>query len=222
MTFSSQAMKQNIQRVGLKWFEDVMTLAYPPLCALTLDPIDEGEFSPCARADLLKSMGESHCWRCMPRSVRISSPSRRVVLNAELKSFISSESSDSGFTRPIWLLPVGASNMFRVIASPSPWETCFAEMRDSELRELPFDLVVPVPLHWWTQWRRRYNPSEILAQRLALSIRPSPRKECDCPMSENASSTPFEYVRTSDKCEGCVQAGSRRRREGHEFFWSTM
>nr|BAL55978.1 phosphoribosyltransferase [uncultured Planctomycetota bacterium] len=30
--------------------------------------------------------------------------------------------------------------------------------------EVPFDVIVPVPLHWWRQWRRGYNQAEALAE----------------------------------------------------------
>lgn len=29
------------------------------------------------------------------------------------------------------------------------------------------DAIVPVPLHWWRRWRRRYNQAELLAQAIA-------------------------------------------------------
>ena len=32
------------------------------------------------------------------------------------------------------------------------------------------DAVCPIPLHWWRQWRRGYNQSELLARQLALSL----------------------------------------------------
>lgn len=31
----------------------------------------------------------------------------------------------------------------------------------------PVDALVPVPLHWWRQWRRGFNQSELLARQLA-------------------------------------------------------
>ena len=32
------------------------------------------------------------------------------------------------------------------------------------------DMIVPVPLHRWRLWRRRYNQSAVLAQRLAVAV----------------------------------------------------
>ena len=34
-------------------------------------------------------------------------------------------------------------------------------------RDQRFDAVVPVPLHWWRQWQRGFNQSELLARPLA-------------------------------------------------------
>lgn len=37
-----------------------------------------------------------------------------------------------------------------------------------ELRS-PVDLLVPVPLHWWKQWRRGFNQAELLCRQLRAS-----------------------------------------------------
>lgn len=34
-------------------------------------------------------------------------------------------------------------------------------------RDQRFDLVTPVPLHWWREWRRGFNQSELLAAEIA-------------------------------------------------------
>ena len=39
------------------------------------------------------------------------------------------------------------------------------------LGELPIDAIVPVPLHWWKQWRRGYNQSAGIARGVAMSKR---------------------------------------------------
>jgi len=33
-----------------------------------------------------------------------------------------------------------------------------------------FDLVVPVPLHWWKRWRRGFNQSQLLSEQIARRI----------------------------------------------------
>ena len=41
------------------------------------------------------------------------------------------------------------------------------------LRVLPrheaFDLIVPMPMHWWRRWQRGFNQAELLARRIARS-----------------------------------------------------
>jgi len=34
-------------------------------------------------------------------------------------------------------------------------------------RELSFDAVVPMPLHWWRRWRRGFNQADLLAREIA-------------------------------------------------------
>ena len=41
-----------------------------------------------------------------------------------------------------------------------------AGLWQQQARPCPVDLLVPVPLHWWRQWRRGFNQSELLARRL--------------------------------------------------------
>ncbi|MFM8273381.1 MAG: ComF family protein [Gemmata sp.] len=43
----------------------------------------------------------------------------------------------------------------------------FAESRIEAFRSERFDVVCPVPLHWWRKWRRGYNQAEAVARELA-------------------------------------------------------
>jgi ComF family protein len=47
----------------------------------------------------------------------------------------------------------------------------WAEHAESSLRDFKADVVMPIPLHWWRQWRRGYNQSEALARALAARLR---------------------------------------------------
>jgi ComF family protein len=48
----------------------------------------------------------------------------------------------------------------------------FVEARRDAFSALPPDaLVVPVPLHWWRQWERRYNQAEVLAEGVAKQLK---------------------------------------------------
>jgi ComF family protein len=37
-------------------------------------------------------------------------------------------------------------------------------------RQVAFDAVVPMPLHWWRRWRRGFNQAELLAREVARRI----------------------------------------------------
>jgi ComF family protein len=47
----------------------------------------------------------------------------------------------------------------------------WAELAAPRLREARADVVIPIPLHWWRQWRRGYNQSAALAHALAEGLR---------------------------------------------------
>lgn len=44
-------------------------------------------------------------------------------------------------------------------------------IRESRLREMRLELVIPVPQHWRTRLRRSYNSAEVLATRLASDLK---------------------------------------------------
>ena len=46
----------------------------------------------------------------------------------------------------------------------------FAECRGEALRTSEFDLVAPIPLHWWRKWTRGYNQAEAVARELAAGL----------------------------------------------------
>jgi ComF family protein len=54
----------------------------------------------------------------------------------------------------------------------APWlAEVLIEGRNEAIGRLPGDAwVVPVPLHWWRQWRRGYNQAEVLAHSLAKRL----------------------------------------------------
>ncbi|MCA9446074.1 MAG: ComF family protein [Candidatus Omnitrophica bacterium] len=45
----------------------------------------------------------------------------------------------------------------------------FVRGADRHLESKDFDLIVPVPLHWWRQFRREFNQAEILGESLSES-----------------------------------------------------
>lgn len=46
----------------------------------------------------------------------------------------------------------------------------WAAQAESRLRQAGADVVLPVPLHWWRQWRRGHNQSEALAHAIAARL----------------------------------------------------
>jgi ComF family protein len=46
----------------------------------------------------------------------------------------------------------------------------FAESRGEAFRTSAFDLVAPIPLHWWRKWTRGYNQVEAVARELANGL----------------------------------------------------
>lgn len=49
-----------------------------------------------------------------------------------------------------------------------PLAAKFGPMLASALpREKAFDVVVPMPLHWWKRWQRGFNQAELLAKEIA-------------------------------------------------------
>jgi ComF family protein len=49
-----------------------------------------------------------------------------------------------------------------------PLASRFGDWLTSALpRETAFDVVVPVPLHWWKRWQRGFNQAELLAREVA-------------------------------------------------------
>ncbi len=51
----------------------------------------------------------------------------------------------------------------------------------------PFDVVIPVPLHWRKRWRRSFNLAAVIAEGV--------QRECGWPIDENA----LQLVRATDK-----------------------
>lgn len=155
----------------------LVRLAYPPTCAYSRVSIRDGDLAPSVRAALLADVNESVCWRCgasvgpyvatKPDGCDLCRGERfafeRVVrlgrYHGELAQACLKLKSLSGHR----LAGVLADLLF--------------EHRRRELEEMALTLVVPVPLHWGTLWRRKYNQAASLAERLArrLDLPCSPR-----------------------------------------------
>ena len=170
MTLSLTKTRQQILATGHQWLRDIAALPYPPLCALTREPINEGEFSHNARNELLRFSAGNACWRCgstvgpylitnpvgcdlcQKSRLQFERTLRLGLYEAELAAACRRLKHVSGYR-----LAVALGNLL-------------AEKCEAQLREMVVDAVVPVPLHWWTEWQRRYNPSEVIAAQIARQL----------------------------------------------------
>lgn len=152
---------------GHHWLASVIDLAYPPLCALTREPIATGDFSGRAKERLLKFSGENRCWRC----------AAEVGPHLETKPVGCDLCRDTSFAfQRVLRLSLYEDELAaacRRLKHVSGYRLAtalgnlLAESLEGELRELNVDYIVPVPLHWRTEWHRRYNPSQVLAKQIA-------------------------------------------------------
>lgn len=151
---------------GAQWWSRGADLIYPPACAFTGVPLREGELSPSARAELLESADENTCARCGAKvgphlsteaegcdlCRRESYPFARVTRLGRYEGSLALACRQIKSSR--------RHRLARVLAD------LLWEVRADELRRAEIDLVVPVPLHWWTELTRGYNPSRALAERI--------------------------------------------------------
>lgn len=170
MSSSATEIARLFGEAGRHWLASVIDLAYPPLCALTRVPIVAGDFSEQAKQRLLKFSGGNRCWRCASEvgphletkpegcdlcrhtSFAFQRVVRLSLYEDELAAACRRLKHVSGYR-----LATSLGNLL-------------AEALEGDLRELNVDYVVPVPLHWRTEWHRRYNPSQILAKQIARHL----------------------------------------------------
>lgn len=170
MSSSATVITRRFREIGRHWLAGVIDLAYPPLCALTREPIAAGDFSEQAKQRLLKFADGNRCWRC----------ASEVGPHLETKPDGCDLCRDTSFAfqRVLRLslyeeeLAAACRRMKDVSGHrlAAALGNLLAETLDSELRELRVDYVVSVPLHWRTEWQRRYNPSQVLAKQIAKHL----------------------------------------------------
>lgn len=80
----------------------------------------------------------------------------------------------------------------------------WAEVHEARFRTLGIDTVIPIPLHWWRRWRRRFNQSHYLAQAIAqrLGVAYQPR---------------WLYRRHATASQTTLTAAKRRENMKHAF-----
>jgi len=167
MTSSTPLSFRSVSTTGREWLASIVALAYPPLCALTREPITKGDFSEKAKERLLTFANGNRCWRCA------SEVGPHLETNPEGCDLCRETSFAFKRVLRLGLYEEDLAAACRRMKHVSGYRLAvalgnlLAESLSDELRELEIDYVVPVPLHWRTEWHRRYNPSRALAEQLA-------------------------------------------------------
>jgi ComF family protein len=90
----------------------------------------------------------------------------------------------------------------------------WGRQRQTQLRELACDLVVPVPLHWLRRWSRGYNQAEAIAQGLARQL----KLPCRSWLLWRTKATLFQYQQSRtqrrEQMRGAFAARLPRRLQG--------
>lgn len=158
MTMSSQELAGGKRNV----FDEFAAIVYPPRCALTGELIDVGDFSRRALDELLTGTDRPRCARCgADVGPHLDHLGDCDLCRDERYAF-------RGVTR-LGLYHGSLALACRLLKHHRGHRLAHAlaellwEHRQRELIATSPDLVVPVPLHWQTEWFRGYNPSAVLA-----------------------------------------------------------
>jgi ComF family protein len=153
--------------------EGLLQLLYPGLCGAcgTSLPPDQHHFcQPCRVA--LTTDPYSTCPRC---AATVGPFAVATLENGCTHCWVSSFQFErvlrlgpyDGLLREVILRMKHLSGEYLAEALGQLW----VERASEQLTSIRPDLVIPIPLHWWRQWRRGYNQSAALAQALADYLR---------------------------------------------------
>lgn len=145
----------------------LIRLAYPPTCSLSGVSIPHGDLAPRARDALLADANEPVCWRCgasvgpfvatKPLGCDLCRDERfafeRLVRLGRYRDELSQAC--------LKLKSLTGHRLAGVLGD------LLFEHHRGDFEEMAPTLVAPVPLHWYTLWRRKYNQAGSLAERLA-------------------------------------------------------
>jgi ComF family protein len=148
-------------------------LVFPWACVVCGEEGGTGAFCPTCRAELLQKSAaaaalacsrcalpvgpfadlEGGCAACRGRSLGFDSAMALGPYEGRLRDLCLQLKHERNAWLAVWLSDL------------------LVEARSESLARLPADAwVVPVPLHWWRQWRRGYNQAEALARGLARRL----------------------------------------------------
>jgi ComF family protein len=149
---------------------DLSSLAYPPICEWTREPIEDGRFAYQVKQILLESARENRCLRC------------GLQIGPHLAS--SPKGCDRCANEPFKFEGVTRLGRYEGLLAEvilrmkqlAGYSLCasmaelLCDVRRDELQAIEADAVVPVPHHRWTEWRRGYNPAHAMAQVIARQL----------------------------------------------------
>ena len=84
-------------------------------------------------------------------------------------------------------------------------------------REQRFDLIVPLPLHWWRRWQRGFNQSSLLAEALSQRLR-LPWVDAVQRTRQTAAQTGLTRRQRRDNVSGAFAVKQKPRVEGRHVL----
>ncbi len=145
-------------------------LAFPSACALctTVTPASSSHFC----AECTNALTDDSCTTCPRCSSSIGE------FTDTTKGCPSCRDESFQFERAFRLGPYEGLLREAVLRMKSSHGEMFAECMgrlwarhaEDRLRATQADLIVPVPLHWWKQWKRGYNQSAVLAEAIGEQL----------------------------------------------------
>jgi ComF family protein len=149
---------------------DLFSLVYPPRCEWSLEPIADGLLGSESRGRLLASAHENRCGRCGANIGPYLDAKQGSCDQCRGESFAFSGVTRLGRYDGELADAIRQIKRLQGIAlAHALGDLIFRERRD-ELLATASTALVPVPHHRWTQWRRGYNPAQIIAESLGVRL----------------------------------------------------
>jgi ComF family protein len=154
--------------IGRRLYQGAIELLYPARCLICGQPGRGGDAHFCAMCDGGLRDGALRCPQC---ATTVGPHSLREDTCAACRR------EAPPFARAFCLGSYRGSLKVAVLRMKNASGEGIAELlgrrwaKTHALGEPPIDAIVPLPLHWWKQWRRGYNQSAAVARGIATSHR---------------------------------------------------
>lgn len=165
-------MNALVRQTCASWLTDaargLSTLVYPRTCAFSGTPIREGWFSASVVASLTEDAARPYCRRCGASVGPHAATSSCSLCDGESFSFdgvVRLGRYHGDLAQACRFIKAHQHHRLAVALAD-----LFHETRRAELRSFSPTGVIPIPLHWWTRWRRGYNQADALAGQLARRL----------------------------------------------------